>query len=70
VALANLGRSRLFRRPGPAKSRLRAECPPHMCHFIKRAAIDRHADGPVCFFPPNAKTKTPYWPPMNADERR
>jgi predicted permease len=25
---ANLGRSRLFRRPGQAKSRLRAECPP------------------------------------------
>ena len=26
---ANFGRSRLFRRPGPAESRLRAECPPH-----------------------------------------
>jgi hypothetical protein len=43
--------------------------PPDRSTSALSAFIRVHLRPDVLFFRPNAKTKTPYWPQMNADER-
>jgi hypothetical protein len=43
--------------------------PPDGSTSALSAFICVHLRPDVLFFHPNAKTKTPYWPQMNADER-
>jgi hypothetical protein len=44
--------------------------PPDRSTSWLSAFIGVHRRPDVLFFRSNANTKTPYWPPMNADERR
>ena len=43
--------------------------PPDRSTSALSAFIRVHLRPDVLFFRPNAKTKTPYWPQMNANER-
>jgi hypothetical protein len=43
--------------------------PPDRSTSALSAFICVHLRPDVLFFRPNAKTKAPYWPQMNADER-
>jgi hypothetical protein len=69
--LGSINHNRLLQRVRDIKVEIPATPlePPDRSTSALSAFIRIHLRPDVLFFRPNAKTKTPYWPQMNADER-